>query len=302
MLKKDKIIEIIGNDKIDVCFKELSIHFKELLNTKTYKKEHDRLQLIKAQFQDLKVHKMDGTISFENFNIEKSKIRKSLIEFINGLPEEFWNPKLQNLNDVAKKQSDKEKNEIEESPITIKNPKFKLPYVIILSLLLVGVAYYLFHLYFVHRLDHKNILNNKAWKTQAMKEGAKFDLNKLEIESTICNYAQFVQEVKLNSGTMYTVQYSIKTKDVLEICQQEKAGTKKWGAGIWITNGETQLEKSKPYYGTNKWETGEFTFSSKNTNVAKIYLQLGGFNGLTTGCAQFKNVRIFPKIRKSLKF
>lgn len=134
-----------------------------------------------------------------------------------------------------------------------------------------------------------------------MSNGAIVDKYKLEIESTVCSYTQFVQEVNLKPYTNYEIQYSIKTRNVLENCQGDRAGSNKWGAGVWIKDEDNQLSEHKSYYNTNKWKKNKLTFNSKEANKAKLYLQLGGFNGSSRGYVQFKDVKMFPTINNSNK-
>lgn len=305
MLKKDTIVEIIGKDNIDICFNKLLSHFKESIDISLYESEHESLQLIKGQFEDLKKQKIDGTLNFENYTTEKNKIRRSIIEFVNDLPEQFWNPELQSDDKIENSQhsinarKDEQVNDLKNSKERIstskkQRSKFLSKLYILFSLALIfTLIYFIYHLYYHHKIEHKNILDSKAWKTNAMEIGAKMNIENLEIESTVCNYAQFVQKVKLKPQTNYKILYSIKTKDVLDICQNRKAGNNKWGASVWITNDKIQLAKPKSYYKTSKWIKNEIIFNSKEANKAKLYLQLGGYNGLTTGYVQFKNVKMF---------
>jgi len=259
MINKYTIIELIGKNKFDDSFKHLLIHFNKANNIELYKSKYKKAQQLRARHESLKKQQLDDTISVENFNTTKNKLTKAIIEFVDTLPDQFWNPELNKKIKIVEKENEHipELKEYSKTTNDEEKPTINFPFiffVIVLLLLTFALPSYFFHEYNKLELDRKNILTDKAWKIREMTNGAKFNLDKLEIESTVCNYAQFIQEIGLKSHTNYQIQYSIKTRNVLEICQGEKAGSNKWGAGVWINDEDNQLSEHVSYYNTNKCE------------------------------------------------
>ena len=82
--------KILEGKTIDECLK----HLRYVL-----KKSKNEFISLNNRFNHLEKEKNQGTISFENENIERSKIRESLIEFIDELEKED----LKNIWDFVKK-------------------------------------------------------------------------------------------------------------------------------------------------------------------------------------------------------
>lgn len=92
--QKNKIIELISNDNTEEAFKSLLSNFNEAKKFDLFSDEQSQLVLLKGRYEDIKKQQLLGIIGFENFTIEKNKIRNAILEFINKLPDLIWNPPL----------------------------------------------------------------------------------------------------------------------------------------------------------------------------------------------------------------
>jgi len=148
MVNKDTIIELIGTDKIDSCFRELLNHFNNANNKELYKSEYKGAQQLRARHESLKKQQLDDIISVENFNTTKNKLTKSIIEFVDILPDKFWNSELQKEIRIDEKKNEHIPEVSESSKTTIgkEKPKSNFTFIlfsIVLLFLTFALPYYL---------------------------------------------------------------------------------------------------------------------------------------------------------------
>lgn len=264
MVKKDNIIELIGKDDLNGAFKKFLNHFDTSMKNDLYKVEYETTQLLNGRLKNIKKQKIRGTIRDENFDTEKNKIRDSFLNFINDLPEEFWKKNNGTINNFY-----------------------------ISTLMVLSLSFMLGYYIYLQYPEYDNILKADAWhKSIYPNDSAKLNESKLEIKSRECTNAKFIQNIQLQPQTDYKISYSIVLEDVLEACKNVGNNLNMWGASICVRNDQTKLVKRETYFSTQNLTNEQLIFNSKDAKKAKLYLQLGGDGGLTTGYVQFKDVEI----------
>jgi len=285
MLKKDDIIELIGKDNLNDAFKKVLNHFSSAMKNDLYEEEYETTQLLKGRLKNIKKQQFRGVISNEDFNTEKNKIRDSLLDFVNDLPDAFWNQEF-SIEEVGVKKIKKRK--VGRSKLSANTF-----YLIILTVL--SLSFMLGYYFFFKSPKYSNILKTDAWqKSIDPNDSAKLNESKLEIKSKECTIAKFIQNIKLQPKTNYKISYSIITEDVLKACKNVDDNHNEWGASICIRDDQTKLAERKSYFNSKSLKNKELIFNSKDATKAKLSLQLGGDGGLTTGYVRFKDVIMLP--------
>ena len=93
ILNKNELLELVAENKAEKAFELLTHQFRTIIDKQNafFKEEYSQLALLNGRLKEIKQQQLQGTIDSDLFFVRKNKINYALVEFLNKLPEFFWN-------------------------------------------------------------------------------------------------------------------------------------------------------------------------------------------------------------------